>query len=174
MSRNSSNGNTALYQSRIPRPCGDQKQDLATFGTRAQACTTRKTSFRLVQVSVLLYRCRNQIFLGGRDRGERRFSPGLDRTVSHRFARVNTQPSEGYWEICTYIEILLWSHESLHDGEHDGNPSQFPKAMALGKPEIQDSHARCYSGSRYFSNPENELSLTYVSLIDGGFGVGCN
>ena len=57
-----------------------QKQDLATFGTRAQACTTRKTFLHPVQVSVLLYRCRNQTSLEGRDRGERQFSPGLYRT----------------------------------------------------------------------------------------------
>ena len=56
-----------------------QKQGLATFGTRVQACTTRVTFLCSERVSVLLYTSRSRISLGGRDLGVRRISLGLHR-----------------------------------------------------------------------------------------------
>ena len=56
-----------------------RKQGLATFGTRARACTTRASDI-LRYGGRVLEPHRNQIFLEGRRRGEHQFSPGLHRT----------------------------------------------------------------------------------------------
>jgi hypothetical protein len=117
------NGNLGLYQSWRRRRRGDPKTRSRHF---RHTCTSVHHAyiewFITVQVSVLLGPHRNRIFLGGRHRGERQFSPGLRRT-SQQSVQGYCKKMYVHWNSFTGAQIALHSlfgqgSSSLSESDH--------------------------------------------------------